>query len=52
VSGYFSKLLFPNAPRDVRRRKMQALRFGLVAGVFIAAGVALMFYLLYKKARP
>lgn len=47
-----SKLLFPKAAPDQRQRKMQVLRFVLVAGVLLAVAVGLLLYALYLKERP
>jgi hypothetical protein len=45
VAGYLSKLLFPNTPRDQRRRRMQTLWFLLVTGILAAAAMAGLLYL-------
>ena len=49
MPDHLSKLLFPSAPRDQRRRRMRTLRFLLVAGILTAGAVAGVLYLLYYQ---
>jgi hypothetical protein len=49
VDDYFGNLLFPDVPRHVRTRKMQALRFGLVVIVLAVAAVVGLIVMLSKQ---
>jgi hypothetical protein len=51
VPGYLGKLLFPNASRGQRRRRMRNVWFWLVVGVLIVGVVAGLIYVLYKQGQ-
>jgi hypothetical protein len=49
LPGYVSKLLFPNTPRNERRRKVRTIRRVLVVGLIISGLVALALWLAYEN---
>ena len=51
MSERLAKLLFPKVPRQVRARRMQALRFTLVMGVLTLAAVSALLYFINDKMR-
>lgn len=49
--SYVGKVLFPNAQRYERRRRIRALRIVIIVGLVSAVGVAVMILYAYRACR-